>query len=232
MSVLAHATDVWQVFPQPGGEVVALRDLQLQVRAGEFIAIRGSSGSGKSTLLAILGALEPASRGRVELFGRSLSSLNQRQRTELRRRRIGFVFQDFLLVRHLTALDNVRLPQLFGDAAAGDRADELLQRMDLQHRRRHRPHALSRGERQRVALARALVHRPELLLADEPTASLDPESGRNLGELLEQCRDQDRCTVVVATHDRELLARADRIVQLENGSIVADEPANSSDKEN
>ncbi|HXI03586.1 MAG TPA: ABC transporter ATP-binding protein, partial [Candidatus Saccharimonadales bacterium] len=171
---MLEAEAVWKEFDQPDERVVALRDVTLAVAEGEFVAVTGESGSGKSTLLSLLGAIDRPTRGEIRFRGEPLGAATPGRLAEIRLRRIGFVFQDFLLVRHLTVSENVMLPAAL--AAAEDprgRADALLARVGMAHRAGHRPGDLSRGEMQRVALARALVNRPEVLIADEPTANLD-----------------------------------------------------------
>ena len=218
---LIEARAVWKEFSEPEQEVVALRDVSLRVEAGEFLTITGPSGSGKSTLLSLLGALDRPTRGTIELAGESLDSASPRLLARIRRERLGFVFQDFLLIRHLSAMANVRLPLLFCDGD-DDLARRLVERVGLSHRAKHRPDALSRGEMQRVALARALVGRPDVLLADEPTANLDRRNSQVIWELLQELSDSDGLTVVVATHDADAVGGAGRVLRLDDGGIEAD----------
>ena len=189
---------------------------------GEAVAIVGASGSGKSTLLALLAGLDTPTAGSVELDGASLFDLDEDARAELRGRTVGFVFQSFQLLPSLTALENVMLPlELAGRDDAESAAREILARVGLAERLHHYPKHLSGGEQQRVALARAFVVRPKLLLADEPTGSLDAESGEAVIALLFQLNRESGTTLVLVTHDEHLAQRCTRIVRLAAGRIVA-----------
>ena len=203
-------------------DLVILRDIDLAVMPGEALAILGASGSGKSTLLALLAGLDTPTAGRVLLAGADLFALDEDARAELRGRAVGFVFQSFQLLPSLTALENVMLPlELAGrdDAEAGAR--EILARVGLGERLHHYPKHLSGGEQQRVALARAFVVRPKLLLADEPTGSLDAESGEAVIALLFELNREAGTTLVLVTHDEQLAKRCQRALRLAAGRIVA-----------
>ncbi len=200
-----------------------LDEVDLTVRRGECAFLAGPSGSGKTTLLSILGCILAADRGRVELFGQNLAGLGPQERTLLRRDRIGFVFQRFHLIRGLTALENVCVPMtLRGVAARAARARsrELLEVVGLSSRLDAHPKNLSAGQCQRVAIARALANDPPLLLADEPTASLDAKNGQEVMRLLRRLVTQEGRTAVVVTHDSRIFSFADQIHWLENGRIV------------
>jgi len=217
-----EARDLWKEFPQPVQAVEALREVSFEIERGEFVVITGESGSGKTTLLSLLGGLDRPTRGAVQFREESLHARSAGRLARLRRESMGFVFQDFRLIRHLTVLDNVRLPLLFGaGAAAADGALELIERVRMTHRIRHRPDALSRGEMQRVALARALVNRPELLFADEPTANLDRRNGEIVWDLFRELHQVDGLTIVVATHNLGLARGAGQVIRLDDGRIVA-----------
>jgi putative ABC transport system ATP-binding protein len=203
-------------------DLVILRDIELAVMPGEAVAIVGASGSGKSTLLALLAGLDTPTAGSVELDGAQLFDLDEDTRAELRGRSVGFVFQTFQLLPSLTALENVMLPlELAGRDDAESAAREILARVGLSERTHHYPKHLSGGEQQRVALARAFVVRPKLLLADEPTGSLDAESGEAVIALLFQLNRESGTTLVLVTHDEHLAQRCTRIVRLAAGRIVA-----------
>jgi putative ABC transport system ATP-binding protein len=206
-------------------EVVALAGVDLEIGAGEFVAIAGPSGSGKSTLLHLLGALDVPDSGSVAIEGHDLAGLAERQRTLLRRRRLGFVFQSFHLVPVLSALENVEYPLWIDDVPAAERrarARAMLASVGLESRQEHRPDRLSGGERQRVAIARALVHRPAAVLADEPTGNLDTANGEAIFDLMLSVRRELGTTFVLATHDPRLMERAPRRIDLRDGRIVAD----------
>jgi putative ABC transport system ATP-binding protein len=203
-------------------DLVILREIELAVTRGEAVAVVGASGSGKSTLLSILAGLDTPSSGHVELDGQDLFAIDEDARARLRAMNVGFVFQSFQLLPALTALENVMLPlELGGDGKAEDRAGEILTRVRLGERLHHYPKHLSGGEQQRVALARAFVVRPKLLLADEPTGSLDADAGAEIIQLLFEMNREYGTTLVMVTHDESLAARCGRVVRLAAGRIVA-----------
>ena len=202
-------------------ELVILRDIDLEVTPGEALAVVGASGSGKSTLLALLAGLDTPTSGTVELDGQNIFLLDEDRRAELRGRMLGFVFQSFQLLPALSALENVMLPlELSGADEPEARAREVLVRVGLGERLQHYPKHLSGGEQQRVALARAFVVRPKLLLADEPTGSLDAESGAAVIKLLFELNREYGTTLVLVTHDEALAARCGRMVRLVAGRIA------------
>jgi putative ABC transport system ATP-binding protein len=220
-SVLA-AWGIGKTVKSGAADLVILREIDLAVMPGEVVAIVGASGSGKSTLLALLAGLDTPTAGSVELAGEDLFALDEDARAELRGRAVGFVFQSFQLLPSLTALENVMLPlELAGREDAEDAAREILAHVGLAERLQHYPKHLSGGEQQRVALARAFVVRPQLLLADEPTGSLDAESGEAVIELLFRLNREAGTTLVMVTHDEHLAQRCTRIVRLAAGRIVA-----------
>lgn len=202
-------------------DLVILQDIDLEVTAGEAVAIVGASGSGKSTLLAILAGLDTPSIGSVQLDGADLFALSEDARAELRGRAVGFVFQSFQLLPALSALENVMLPlELAGRADAGDAARIMLERVGLGERLGHYPKHLSGGEQQRVALARAFVVQPRLLMADEPTGSLDAAAGEAVIQLMFELNAQAGTTLLLVTHDENLAGRCGRIVRLAGGRVV------------
>ncbi len=203
-------------------DLVILREIDLAVTRGEAVAVVGASGSGKSTLLAILAGLDTPTVGEVALEGQDLFSMDEDRRAELRGRSVGFVFQSFQLLPALTALENVMLPlELSGQERAEELAKETLVRVGLGERLHHYPKHLSGGEQQRVALARAFVVRPKLLLADEPTGSLDADAGAEVIRLLFEMNREYGTTLVMVTHDESLAARCGRVVRLAAGRILA-----------
>ena len=207
---------------QLGGEVVhALRGVDLQVLAGEFVAVMGPSGSGKSTLLHLLGLLDPPDEGRIFLAGEDTRGMNDDALTDTRRRRLGFVFQSFELVPNLSARENILLPaDIGGDRGRAEaRLLELAETLAIGDRLDHRPDQLSGGQRQRVALARALINDPVLILADEPTGNLDSRTGREVLQLLRDGVDRYGWTVIIVTHDVNAALTADRVIFLRDGTV-------------
>jgi len=224
MSEVALALDrVVRTFVQGSERLEILRDASLNLRRGEIVALVGPSGSGKSTLLHIAGLLERPDGGHVTIDGRACERLGDRERTRLRREHMGFVYQNHHLLPEFSAAENIALPQMIngvGRRRARARADELLAKMGLEARATHRPARLSGGEQQRVAIARAMANRPKVLLADEPTGNLDPETAdRVFDQLLALVRDHG-LAALIATHNHALTRRMDRVLALERGIVV------------
>jgi ABC-type lipoprotein export system ATPase subunit len=200
-----------------------LRKIDLTVQRGEFLALRGASGAGKSTLLHLLGGLDLPNQGEILFDGVNLLQLSSRALSSLRNRRVGFIFQAYHLLPELSALENVILParvaRMAPDAAEA-RARELLGRVGLDQRTEHRPYELSGGEQQRVAIARALVNQPDLILADEPTGNLDSHTGGEIIQLLHDLLAERKTTLLIATHDAKIAARAPRVIELVDGQLA------------
>ncbi len=216
---MIELSGVLKTFPTPRGDVHALAGIDLDVAAGEFVAIRGPSGCGKSTLLSLIGGLALPTDGKVRVNGQEVSSLNSSERAEFRSRTLGFVFQLFHLLPYLNVVDNVLVASARGQTDIRSRAESLLEKLDLIDRQYHRPGQLSVGQRQRVAMARALINEPKLLLADEPTGNLDPKNAAALLDALEQFQ-ADGGTVLLVTHDDKAAACAQRLVTMEQGRVV------------
>lgn len=224
MTPVIEASNVSRVFPMAAGPVAALRDVSLGIADGEYLGVVGPSGCGKSTLLHVLGCVDVPTTGRIKFQGRDVSGLSDADRSRLRLREIGFVFQRFFLLPMLTAFENVELPQAEAGVARTERrarARELLDFVGLGRRADHRPSELSGGEMQRVAIARALANRPRLLLADEPTGELDQATGEQIISLLDRLH-SDGTSVVVVTHDPAVASRAHRLITMRDGQIVED----------
>jgi ABC-type lipoprotein export system ATPase subunit len=200
-----------------------LRGVDLTVARGEFLALRGASGAGKSTLLHLIGGLDSPNAGEIFFNGQNLAKFSEGELTQFRNRRVGFVFQAYHLLPELTALENVCLPARVARISAAQtekRGRDLLSRVGLKDRTDHKPSELSGGEQQRVAIARALINEPELLLADEPTGNLDSKTGGEIIELLKNLCAEKQMTLVIATHDAKVAARAQRVIELTDGRIA------------
>lgn len=203
------------------GELPILSDISFNVKHGESVAIVGTSGSGKSTLLSLLAGLDTASSGEIFLDGEPLHNLDEEERAALRAAKIGFVFQSFMLVQSLTALENVMLPaELAGESDAKEQAIALLEKVGLSHRIDHYPSQLSGGEQQRVAIARAFIGTPKILFADESSANLDSKNGKMIESLLFDLNTQHGTTLILVTHDEGLAQKCEHIIQIEAGLLV------------
>ncbi len=219
--------NITKTFGDGDSSIQVLKNVTLNVKAGEFIALVGPSGSGKSTFLSIAGALLAPSSGRIVIGGQDLSQFSEKKMNEIRLDKIGFVFQSANLIPYLTVKDQLLLiAELSGKKgkAANQKADEMLKRLGLAHRAHAYPENLSGGERQRVAIARAWMNDPEILLADEPTASLDSERGRAVVEMLAQEVKQSNKSAIMVTHDTRMLDLCDRVVYMEDG-VLTEQPA-------
>ncbi|QTH73362.1 ABC transporter ATP-binding protein [Pseudoalteromonas xiamenensis] len=203
------------------GDLTILSDINFSVKSGESVAIVGASGSGKSTLLSLLAGLDTASSGDVFLDGEALKTLDEEARARIRAQKVGFVFQSFMLVQSLTALENVMLPaELAGEINAKQQATELLEQVGLSHRLSHYPSQLSGGEQQRVAIARAFVGMPKILFADEPSANLDSKNGHLIENLLFELNKAQGTTLILVTHDEHLAQQCDRIIHIDGGKLI------------
>jgi len=219
---VVKATNLRKIYMLGNVPVEALRGVDLTIDKGDFLAILGSSGSGKSTLLNMIGALDKPTEGKVLIEGVDVSTLNDNQLADLRRR-IGFVFQFFNLIPRLTARGNVELTMAIGDLSKNERrkrAEELLETVGLKERANHKPSELSGGERQRVAIARALANNPKFLLMDEPTGNIDSKTAKEIIELVKKLNEEKGVTIIVVTHDQSIALQAKRTMQMLDGLIV------------
>jgi ABC-type lipoprotein export system ATPase subunit len=223
--VLLSARGVHKTYFLGQRALEVLRGVDVELRRGDFLALRGASGAGKSTLLHLLGGLDVPNKGEIQLAGRNLAGLSRRELARLRNEEVGYIFQAYYLLPELDALENVCLPARMArrpaDQAAA-RGRELLARVGLQERMEHKPYELSGGEQQRVAIARALINEPDLVLADEPTGNLDSHTGQEIIELLCGLRAEKQTTLIMATHDSKLAVRAPRVVELVDGQVSAE----------
>jgi putative ABC transport system ATP-binding protein len=223
--------NVTRVFKIGKIETQALRGVSLSIEKGEFTALVGPSGSGKTTLLQLLGCLDQPTSGRVFVNGKDVSRLNRSQRADMRRGMIGFIFQFFALIPTLSAYENIEMPLLLNGYSASQRRErvmELLEAVDLGDRAHHRPDQMSGGEQQRVAIARALATHPVLVLADEPTANLDTENGRQVMEIMQRLNQETGTTFVFATHDPRVISFARRVVTLRDGQVSENKASKAS----
>lgn len=227
------AENLTKTYRRHADNVRVLNGVSLTVETGEFVSIVGASGSGKSTFLHLLGTLDQPDSGHILLDGRRIDNLPGRARDTLRNRTFGFVFQFYHLLPELTALDNVMMPAYVGESVFSwwrtrkewrKRAEELMERVGLAHRKTHKPRELSGGEMQRAAVARALLCKPRVLLADEPTGNLDTEKGGEIVQILKDLNTNDGVTIVMVTHNLELAAGTDRVLKMAAGKLVTDAP--------
>jgi putative ABC transport system ATP-binding protein len=226
MSVIASVQSLSKIYRKPGTnvEVAALRDLNLDIHRGQYTAIMGASGSGKSTLMNVLGCLDQPTAGRYVLDGQDISQLPDDELSEIRSRRIGFVFQQFNLIQQLSVLENLEVPMFYlgiPPAERHRRAMELAEKVGLEQRVHHRPMELSGGQQQRVCIARAMINDPLIVLADEPTGALDSKTGQQILELFDELVAAGR-TIILVTHDPTVAARCQRVITLHDGRISSD----------
>jgi putative ABC transport system ATP-binding protein len=230
MSAIVSVENVSRIYKLGKSEVPALRGVSLEIHAGEFLAVAGPSGSGKTTLLNLIGCVDTPTSGVVRVDGEDTSALTERALTDLRLRRIGFIFQSFNLVPVLSVFQNVEFPLLLqGGLGKKERAGRvlgLLEAVGLADHSRHRPSELSGGQRQRVAVARALVGRPKLVLADEPTANLDSATGATIIDLMRDLNRKDGTTFLFSTHDQKVMSHAHAVVRIADGQLLARETLN------
>jgi putative ABC transport system ATP-binding protein len=223
---LIEVRDLWKIYTLGDVEVQALRGVDLDIDAGEFVAIMGASGSGKSTFMNLVGCLDRPTRGTYRLSGTDVSTLSADQRATIRNRQIGFVFQNFNLIPRTSAVENVELPLFYGDVPLNDQhrvAREALAAVGLAGREEHFPSQLSGGQQQRVAIARALVNHPSLVLADEPTGNLDTNTSAEILEILQRLNREQQITVILVTHEPDIASNADRVITFRDGQVVSDE---------
>lgn len=221
MNPVMQLKNVWKIYKMGEVEVNALCDINLEINKGEFVSITGASGSGKSTMMNLIGALDVPTKGSVYLDGHDISRLSESKLAEIRGKKIGFVFQQFNLIPTLTALENVMLPMEFqNDGNARERAMKALELVGLKDRIHHKPGELSGGQTQRVSIARALINDPEIILADEPTGNLDSKTGQYIMDFFEKLHKEQKKTIVLITHDLNLVKYAGKIVKLKDGEII------------
>jgi lipoprotein-releasing system ATP-binding protein len=227
---LLNAVNLHKTYRKDAEKVRVLRGLDLHVEAGEFLTVVGASGSGKSTMLHLLGTLDHPDEGTIHLDGERIDDLSSERRDALRNQTFGFIFQFYHLLPELSTLENVLIPQMIAHSVwswLGERrnlrrrATELLERVGLEHRLRHRPRELSGGEMQRAAVARALINRPRILFADEPTGNLDAATGSEIVRLLRDLNREDGLTIIMVTHNFDIIAPTDRVVKLVDGRVEA-----------
>ena len=224
MDSLVHIEHIMKIYNPGENEVRALDDVSLDIDEGEFVAIVGQSGSGKSTLMNMLGCLDVPTSGTYILSGEDVSNLSDNELSDIRNRKIGFIFQGFNLIANLTALENVELPLIYRGVPAAERvalAKEALTLVGLEQRMKHRPSEMSGGQQQRVAIARAIAAKPPVILADEPTGNLDSGSSREIMKILHELHESGR-TVILITHDDNIAANAKRVVRIMDGKIESD----------
>lgn len=213
-----------KVYSSTSQKIIALKEIDIEIKKGEFVTIMGPSGAGKTTFLNLIGCLDRPTSGKLDILGCDPTKFNEEKLSRIRAEKIGFVFEDFFLISFLNALENVQLPLIFArNCKNNNRPRDLLKRVGLSHRLTHFPNELSGGELQRVAVARALANNPEILLADEPTGNLDTKNAQELFSLFRNLNREEGLTIVVATHNVKLGYSADRVIHLNDGKIKKDE---------
>ena len=220
--MIAKLENVEKVYYIGGYSIKALDNVSLEIKEGEFLSIVGPSGSGKSTLLSIIGCLDKPTKGKVYLFDKDISKLNDNQLSELRRKYLGFIFQQYYLFNYLNELENVQIGLRISGNNNLEKAKELLNKVGLGDRLYNYPNQLSGGQQQRVVIARALVNDPKLILADEPTANIDEKSAKELLDILKKLNEEENRTIVISTHDLRVAEKTNRIVVIRNGKILKD----------
>ena len=226
---LIETTDLWKTYVMGSEEIHALRGVDVAIERGEYVAIMGPSGSGKSTLMNLIGCLDTPTKGSYLLNGKQVGQMNDDELARIRNEEIGFVFQTFNLLPRATALHNVELPLVYAGVPAKDRqarARASLEKVELADRMSHRPNQLSGGQRQRVAIARALVTQPLIVLADEPTANLDSDTGHKIVDLMRSINEADRTTFIFSTHDSHIMEHARKVVNIRDGLVTGVEKRN------
>jgi putative ABC transport system ATP-binding protein len=219
---LIELRNVWKTYQMGESKVDALSGVSFKIGKGEFVAITGSSGSGKSTLMHLVGCLDQPSQGQIFLENQDISLMSESNLAEIRGRKIGFIFQQFNLIPTLNAIENVMLPSEFQDNPNRERAKKLLEMLGLKDRMDHRPTELSGGQAQRVAIARSLSNDPEIILADEPTGNLDSKTGQYIMDFLSNLHQKEGKTIIMVTHDIDLVKFAKRVIKLKDGKVERD----------
>ena len=221
---IVKADKLKKVYSSTSQKIIALKEIDIEIKKGEFVTIMGPSGAGKTTFLNLIGCLDRPTSGKLDILGCDPTKFNEEKLSRIRVEKIGFVFEDFFLISFLNALENVQLPLIFArNYKNNNRPRDLLKRVGLDHRLTHFPNELSGGELQRVAVARALANNPEILLADEPTGNLDTKNAQELFSLFRNLNREEGLTIIVATHNVRLGYSADRVVHLNDGEIEKDE---------
>lgn len=217
---IIEATNINKSFTLGGKNMQILKDINLNIKEGEFVAIVGSSGSGKSTLLSIIAGLDKPTSGKILIDKKRIDNLSEDEMAEFRNKKIGFIFQSFFLVPSLTAYENVLLPMEISNKINEKKINETLQAVGMDHRKNNYPLQLSGGERQRIAIARALINEPRIIFADEPTGNLDSTNGENIMKILTKLKKDKKITLIIVTHEKKVSKLADRIIEIKDGKII------------
>jgi putative ABC transport system ATP-binding protein len=219
---ILEVKQVKKEFITDSNSIEILKGISFNIKKGEFVAIIGSSGSGKSTLLSIIAGLDDPSSGSILIDDKKLQKLDENELSELRNKKIGFIFQSFFLVPSLTAYENILLPQQIAGKQNKEYIDELIKVVGMEHRKNNYPIQLSGGEKQRIAIARALVNKPDIIFADEPTGNLDSKNSQQIILLLKKLHEKEKKTLIVVTHDPKIAEVAKRIIEISDGKVISD----------
>ncbi|MEM4366606.1 MAG: ABC transporter ATP-binding protein [Candidatus Anstonellales archaeon] len=220
MSSVIKGEEIWKIYKNGGVGTVALKDVSFDIKKGEMLGILGQSGSGKSTLLHIIGLLDDPTKGKLYINGINTQKMDEDEKAKLRLETIGFVFQAFNLLPGLTAYENALLPMVIKESVEKEYVEELFEKFNIAHRMEYYPNQLSGGERQRVAIIRALANKPSVILADEPTGNLDSKNGNEVLQAFEKVNKEFGTTVVIVTHDQDIVKNMDRIIKLKDGMVI------------
>ena len=229
-NIIIKANNLERVYDNGKVKTIALKDVSLEIKEGEFVAINGQSGSGKSTFLSIIAGLDKPTKGKIKIQNKDITHFNEDQLAKIRNKDIGFVFQSFYLIPSLTAFENIIFPAELAKNNSNKLAEELMEKVGIKNRMSSYPIQLSGGEKQRVAIARALINKPKILFADEPTGNLDSKNSENIINLLIQLQKEYNLTLIIVTHEKIVSEKASRVIEIKDGKIISDKKQKSNNQ--